>query len=89
MIADPPGCPSPPQPYEVSAALGVLADGSYVVEWTLGPSIVQGAFSITARALEVPVAPVPALGAYALLILVASLGVAAAWGVHRNGAGAA
>lgn len=88
-IADPPGCPTPPQPYEVSATLGTLADGTYTVVWTAGPLIVRGEFSVAAGVLDVPAAPVPTLDDSSMLVLIALLGVAASRALHRNGVGAA
>src|SRR5258708_6484449 len=45
-ILDPPPCPSPAAPYEVSADLGALADGEYAVLWTVGTIVVRGAFKV-------------------------------------------
>jgi hypothetical protein len=73
-IVDPPGCPSPPQPYQVTASLGTLADGHYTVVWTVGSLIVRGEFDVIAGALG-PVRAVPALalpgrlGLFAMLAL--------------------
>lgn len=61
-ILDPPSCPSPPQPYQVTASLGTLADGHYTVVWTAGSLIVRGEFDVIAGALEIPGRAVPALG---------------------------
>jgi hypothetical protein len=59
-ILDPATCPSPPQPYQVTASLGTLADGHYTVVWTSGSVIARGEFDVIAGALG-PVRAVPAL----------------------------
>ena len=76
VIADPPGCPSPPQPYEITASLGTLADGHYTVVWTIGPLIVRGAFDVTSGLLQLSANTVPTLTAPALLVLLTMIALA-------------
>jgi hypothetical protein len=72
-IADPPGCPLLPQPYQIGALLGTLADGNYTVVWTAGPLVVRADLSVVGGILAVPAAPVPTLGAPAILALMVLL----------------
>jgi hypothetical protein len=74
-ILDPPACPSPPQPYEVTASLGNVADGHYTVVWTVGPMNVPGAFDVTSGLLQFTTNTVPTLTLSALSILVAMIAV--------------
>ena len=75
-ILDPPPCPFPPQPYEVTASLGTIADGHYAVVWTVGPVNVLGAFEVRSGILQLPADPVPTLTRPGLLILFALVAVA-------------
>lgn len=68
-ILDPPACPSPPQPYEVTASLGNVADGHYTVLWTAGPVNVRDAFDVRSGVLQPSANNVPALTPPALLVL--------------------
>ena len=79
VIADPPRCPWPPQPYEVSAALGTVTDGQYTVVWTVGSLVVHGGFGIESGQLQAGATPVPTLNfrtLFALLALVGGVGIA-------------
>jgi hypothetical protein len=76
VILDPAGCPSPPQPYEVTASLGTLVDGHYTVVWTIGPLIVRGAFDVSAGVLQFTANSVPTLTPFALTVLFAMIALA-------------
>lgn len=75
-IVDPPGCPSLPLPYEVTAELGDVADGHYTVAWIIGPLNVAGAFDVSSGVLQVAASPVPTLTPLALSVLVATMNLA-------------
>ena len=78
-ILDPPSCPSPPQPYQVTASLGTLADGHYTVVWTAGSLIVSGEFDVIDGVLDGRVRAVPALavsGRFALFAMFTLTGLA-------------
>ena len=83
-IADPPGCPSPPRPYEVTAALGNVPDGQYAVAWTAGPVVVRGEFGVAGGALQAPAIAVPTLGPAGVLALVALMIAAGGSGLVRR-----
>jgi hypothetical protein len=77
-ILDPLACPSPPQPYEVPASLGNVADGHYTVLWTVGPVNVRGMFDVRSGVLQptandVPALTLPALSVLSIMIAVTGL----------------
>jgi len=78
-ILDPLPCPDMPQPYEVTASLGRVADGNYTVVWTVGSMNVRGEFVVTSgvllpTAINVPTLTLPAL--WVLFTMIAVTGVA-------------
>ena len=75
-VLDPKGCPSPPQPYEVIAPLGTVADGEYTVVWISGPLNVCGTFRVSAGVLQTAGAP---SGAEATSTTAACVPVTSAW----------
>jgi hypothetical protein len=54
VIANPPGCPSPPQPYEVTAALATVPEGQNVVVWTVDGFDVRASFNVVGTVLQAP-----------------------------------
>jgi hypothetical protein len=77
-ILDPLPCPSIPQPYQVVASLGLVADGHYEVVWTVGPLIVRGALDVVSGVLrslatDIPTLTGPALAALFVMIALTSL----------------
>ena len=77
-ILDPPPCPFIPQPYQVVASLGLVADGHYEVVWTIGPLIVRGAFDVVSGALQplatdIPTLTVPAMAALFAMVAMLAL----------------
>jgi len=74
-ILDPPPCPDVPQPYEVTALLGLAADGHYAVAWTVGPMIVRGTFDVRSGVLQPAATDVPTLTYPALLGLFAMIAI--------------
>ena len=84
-IVDPPPCPSPPGPYQVTATLGKLADGAYSVVWSVGPRNYPGAFVVQAGALVAVDVAVPALDPRFVAALVALVAIAGWWlGAQRR-----
>ena len=86
------GCPpipgSVPAPYSLSAAIGPLPDGAYVLTWgTQVPSVfsVQVLFSIMAGAVVAsqPTA-IPTLSQWTAVILTLLLGISGPWCMRRN-----
>jgi len=74
VILDPPVCPSPAQPYEVRADLGIVPDGRYTAVWTAESLQARAAFAVDGGVLQASVAPtVPALDPSALSALMACL----------------
>jgi hypothetical protein len=71
VILDPPPCPAAPQAYEVTASLGIPADGHYTVTWTVDPLIVTGTFDVSAGVLQVATQAVPTMTLPALASLIA------------------
>jgi hypothetical protein len=84
VIADPPGCPHPPQPYELTAPLGSLADGHYIVVWTIGPLIVRGMFDVQSGLLQQGPNTVPTLTLPALLVLLAMIAFTGRHYFHKS-----
>ena len=70
-ILDPLACPSPAQAYEVTALLGNLADGHYVVAWSIGPAQVRATFDVRSGLLQAATIPIPALDLPLLVVLFA------------------
>jgi hypothetical protein len=78
VILDPPGCPSPPQPYAVTASLGTVADGRYMVTWTVGPLVARAVFEVRAGILQIAATAVPTLsllGLSTLFVIIALAGL--------------
>jgi hypothetical protein len=74
-ILDPLPCPSPAQPYQVAAPIGIVPDGQYAVVWTVGPIVARGSFAVASGAAQFPADPVPTLDLPALLALLTFVGV--------------
>jgi hypothetical protein len=69
-IIDPP--PDVPSHYEVTASLGTVADGHYIVVWTLGAMIITGTFDVSSGVL-LEASPIPTLTLPALIALASLL----------------
>jgi hypothetical protein len=74
-ILDPPACPDIPQPYEVTASLGYVADGNYTVVWTVGSMNVQGVLAVMSGVLLPAASNIATLTLPALSVLFTMIAV--------------